>query len=90
MYYDRVPTPRILWWGAILFCVIAIADSWFRWATFQYTTFDLAFYAQGLWLAGKGMAHVSLLDVPLMGNTRTRSSSLHCHFTKYGRIRCCW
>ncbi len=68
MFYDRIPTPRILWWGAILFCVIAIADSWFRWATFQYGTFDLAFYAQGLWLAGKGTWHVSLLDVPLMGN----------------------
>ena len=68
MFYDRVPTPRILWWGAILFCIIAIADSWFRWATFQYGTFDLAFYAQGLWLAGKGVWHVSLLDVPLMGN----------------------
>jgi uncharacterized membrane protein len=68
MYYDRVPTPRILWWSAILFCIVAIADSWFRWATFQYGTFDLAFYAQGLWLAGKGAWHVSLLDVPLMGN----------------------
>jgi uncharacterized membrane protein len=68
MFYDRIPTPRSLWWGAILFCVIAIADSWFRWATFQYGTFDLAFYAQGLWLAGKGIWHVSLLDVPLMGN----------------------
>lgn len=68
MFYDRVPTPRILWWGAITFCIIAIADSWFRWATFQYGTFDLAFYAQGLWLAGKGTWQVSLLDVPLMGN----------------------
>ena len=68
MFYDRIPTPRSLWWGAILFSVIVIADSWFRWATFQYTTFDLAFYAQGLWLAGKGIWHVSLLDVPLMGN----------------------
>ena len=68
MYYDRIPTPRILWWGAILFSAIAIADSWFRWWTFQYATFDLAFYAQGMWLAGQGIWHVSLLDVPLMGN----------------------
>lgn len=68
MFYDRIPTPRSLWWGAIIFCVIALTDSWFRWATFQYGTFDLAFYAQGLWLAGKGLWHVSLLDVPLMGN----------------------
>jgi uncharacterized membrane protein len=68
MYYERIPTPRILWWGAILFSAIAIADSWFRWWTFQYTTFDLAFYTQGLWLAGHAKWHVSLLDVPLMGN----------------------
>ncbi len=68
MFYDRIPTPRSLWWASIIFCVIAITDSWFRWATFQYGTFDLAFYAQGLWLAGKGIWHVSLLDVPLMGN----------------------
>ncbi|MEO6785998.1 MAG: DUF2079 domain-containing protein [Chthoniobacteraceae bacterium] len=68
MFYDRIPTPRTLWWGTIIFSVIAIADSWFRWATFQYTTFDLAFYAQGLWLAGKGIWNVSLLGVPLMGN----------------------
>ena len=68
MFYDRIPTPRSLWWGAIIFSIVAIADSWFRWATFQYATFDLAFYAQGLWLAGKGIWHVSLLDVPLMGN----------------------
>jgi len=68
MFYDRIPTPRSLWWGAILFSAMVIADSWFRWATFQYTTFDLAFYAQGLWLAGRGIWNVSLLGVPLMGN----------------------
>jgi uncharacterized membrane protein len=68
MFYDRIPTPRILWWGAILFSAIVITDSWFRWWTFQYATFDLAFYAQGMWLAGQGIWHVSLLDVPLMGN----------------------
>src|SRR6185436_8433399 len=67
MFYDRIPTPRILWWGAILFSAIVITDSWFRWWTFQYATFDLAFYAQGMWLAGQGIWHVSLLDVPLMG-----------------------
>ena len=68
MFDDRATTPRALWVGTLIFCVIVIADSWFRWATFQYTTFDLAFYAQGLWQVGKGMPLVSLLDVPLMGN----------------------
>ena len=68
MFDDRASTPRALWMGTLIFCVIVIADSWFRWATFQYTTFDLAFYAQGLWLVGKGASLVSLLDVPLMGN----------------------
>lgn len=68
MFHDRLPPPRSLWIAALIFCAVVIADSWFRWATFQYTTFDLAFYAQGLWLAGKGIWHVSLLDVPLMGN----------------------
>ncbi len=68
MPYNESNKPRLLLPAAVIFCAIVIADSWFRWATFQYTTFDLAFYAQGLWLAGKGMWHVSLLDVPLMGN----------------------
>jgi uncharacterized membrane protein len=68
MPYDSPTKPRALWLAALIFSIIVIADSWFRWATFQYTTFDLAFYAQGLWLAGKGIWHVSLLDVPLMGN----------------------
>ncbi len=68
MPYNESNKPRLLLPAAVIFCVVVLADSWFRWATFQYTTFDLAFYAQGLWLAGKGMWHVSLLDVPLMGN----------------------
>jgi uncharacterized membrane protein len=68
MPFETVTKPRALWLGALIFSVIVIADSWFRWATFQYTTFDIAFYAQALWLAGKGVSQVSLLDVPLMGN----------------------
>ena len=68
MPYDYLPPPRALWIAALVFCATVIADSWFRWATFQYTTFDLAFYSQALWLAGQGVWNVSLLDVPLMGN----------------------
>ncbi len=68
MPYDDQPNSRLIPLAALIFCIVVITDSWFRWATFQYTTFDLAFYAQGLWLAGHGMWNVSLLGVPLMGN----------------------
>lgn len=68
MPFENVSKPRALWLAALVFCAVVIADSWFRWWSFQYTTFDLAFYTQGLWLAGQGKSHVSLLDVPLMGN----------------------
>lgn len=60
--------PRILWLAGALFCLLIIADSWFRWATFQYATFDLAFYVQAFSQALRGEWHVTLLDVPLMGN----------------------
>ena len=53
---------------AVAFCVAVFGVSWWRWWTFQYGTFDLAFYVQALWLALRGEFHVSLLDVPLMGN----------------------
>jgi uncharacterized membrane protein len=68
MLDDYQPKPRMLWIAAILFFVVIVAVSWFRWATFQYETFDLAFYVQSFWLACHGQWHVSLLDVPLMGN----------------------
>ena len=61
-------TPRALWWGAVLFAGIAFLVSWWHWWTFQYGTFDLAFYVQALWLALRGQWQVSLLNVPLMGN----------------------
>jgi len=59
---------RILVWSALLFSAITFAVSWWRWWTFQYGTFDLAFYVQSLWLALRGQWMVSLLNVPLMGN----------------------
>ena len=59
---------RVLVWSALLFSAITFAVSWWRWWTFQYGTFDLAFYVQSLWLALRGQWMVSLLNVPLMGN----------------------
>jgi uncharacterized membrane protein len=51
-----------------LFCVAAFGLSWWRWWTYQYGTFDLAFYVQSLWLAIHGKWNVSLLGVPVLGN----------------------
>ena len=60
--------PRLIVWVALLFMALAFAVSWWHWWTFQYGTFDLAFYVQALWLALRGKWMVSLLNVPLMGN----------------------
>lgn len=65
---DSAQTPRPILWGAGLFAVAVFLVSWWQWWTFQYGTFDLAFYVQALWLALRGKWMVSLLNVPLMGN----------------------
>src|SRR3954471_10418144 len=65
---DFAPKPRALWLAALIFGAVVIADSCFRWATFQYRTFDLAFYVQTFWLTLHGQSHSSILDVSLMGN----------------------
>src|SRR3954470_15014077 len=59
---------RILVWTTLLFVAVTFTVSWWHWWTFQYGTFDLAFYIQSLWLALRGKWMVSLLNVPLMGN----------------------
>src|SRR5882757_2955723 len=59
---------RVLVWTALLFSVVTFAVSWWHWWTFQYGTFDLAFYVQSLWLALRGKWMVSLLNVPMLGN----------------------
>src|SRR3954471_1512416 len=59
---------RILVWTTLLFVAVTFLVSWWHWWTFQYGTFDLAFYIQSLWLALPGKWMVSLLNVPLMGN----------------------
>ncbi len=68
MLDDYQPKPRRLWLVALVFCVVVIADSCFRWATYQYRTFDLAFYVHSFWLALHGQSHSTILDVSLMGN----------------------
>ena len=65
---DSAKTPRPILWGAGLFAAAVFLVSWWQWWTFQYGTFDLAFYVQALWLALRGKWMVSLLNVPLMGN----------------------
>ena len=62
------PARRVLVWAALLFSGLTFLVSWWHWWTFQYGTFDLAFYVQALWLALRGKWMVSLLNVPLMGN----------------------
>jgi uncharacterized membrane protein len=59
---------RFICWAALAFGVaVTLASAW-RWWTFHYGTFDVAFYTQALWLALRGEFHVSLLDTSLMGN----------------------
>lgn len=65
---ENATSRRVLIWTAILFSALTFAVSWWHWWTFQYGTFDLAFYVQSLWLALRGKWMVSLLNVPLMGN----------------------
>lgn len=60
--------PRALRWCAVGFGAATFLISAWHWWTFQYRTFDLAFYVQGLWLAIRGEWNVSLLGVPLLGN----------------------
>ncbi len=62
----RFRIPLIILAG--LFGTATFALSFWHWWTYQYTTFDLAFYVQSLWLAVHGHWNVSLLDVPMLGN----------------------
>lgn len=65
---EPIKSPRAIRIGAALFALGVFLVSWWHWWTFQYGTFDLAFYVQALWLALRGEWWVSLLNVPLMGN----------------------
>jgi uncharacterized membrane protein len=53
--------------GLVFFGVCTWA-SYARWANFEYRSFDLAFYVQGLWQLIHGHLDVSLLGTSLLGN----------------------
>ena len=53
---------------AFVFFAASSGASYARWANFDYRTFDLAFYVQGLWRLIHGHFDVSVLGVPLLGN----------------------
>lgn len=53
---------------ASFFFVLWTGGSYLRWANYEYRTFDLAFYVQGLWQFLHGRFAVSVEHVPLMGN----------------------
>jgi uncharacterized membrane protein len=53
---------------AVLFFVISTWVSYAHWANFECRTFDLAFYAQGIWQLLHGRFAVSVIGVPLLGN----------------------
>jgi len=59
---------RTTWGIATAFFLAVTAASCARWANFEYRTFDLAFYVQGIWQFLHGRFDVSLLQVPLLGN----------------------
>ncbi len=61
-------TPRSIYAASGVFAGTIFVGSFWRWWSFQYATFDLAFYVQSLWLALRCQWHGSLLDVPLLGN----------------------
>jgi uncharacterized membrane protein len=53
---------------AVVFFAACTWASYARWANFEYRSFDLAFYVQGLWQFIHGHFAVSVLGVPLLGN----------------------
>ena len=53
---------------AVFFFALLTVGSYVRWANYEYRTFDLAFYVQGLWQFLHGRFPVSVEHVPLMGN----------------------
>lgn len=53
---------------AVLFFLLTAWVSYARWASFDYRTFDLAFYVQGIWQLIHGRFQVSVENVPLLGN----------------------
>jgi uncharacterized membrane protein len=53
---------------ALVFFSLTGWASYARWANFEYRTFDLAYYVQGLWQLIHGRLEGSVIGVPLLGN----------------------
>lgn len=53
---------------ALVFFGLTSWASYARWANFEYRTFDLAYYVQGLWQLIHGRFQGSVIGVPLLGN----------------------
>lgn len=61
-------TAGLAWGVAALFFAACTWGSYARWANFDYRSFDMAFYVQGLWELIHGRFAVSVVGVPLLGN----------------------
>lgn len=62
------PAQSIIVAFAALFFLFCTWGSYAQWANFRYRTFDLAFYAQGVWQFLHGRFAVTVEPIPLMGN----------------------
>jgi hypothetical protein len=58
----------LLFFAAAAWCLLWSCASGFRWANFQYRTFDLAYYVQALWQLIHGRFALTVENVPLLGN----------------------
>ena len=55
-------------WAGVVFFAACTWASYAHWANFEYRSFDLAFYVQGLWELIHARFGVSVLGTPLLGN----------------------
>src|SRR5256886_16393535 len=62
------PGSAVPWGLGFAFFVACSWASYAHWANFDYRTFDLAYYVQGLWQLIHGRFEGSILGVPLLGN----------------------
>lgn len=60
--------PRIILAWAAAFFAVTTWTSYARWVSFEYRTFDLAYYVQAVWQFIHGRFEVSVLHAPLLGN----------------------
>jgi uncharacterized membrane protein len=61
-------THKVILGAASIFFAATTWTSWARWASFEYRTFDLAYYVQAVWQLIHGRFEVSVEHVPLLGN----------------------